>query len=839
MAGWSTSWCANALNSDDQYIMINSRPVGQVADPATWLALEIPTLLQKIASLATSRAGADMVMGLVPCQDLPTIERRQDRLSQLRGLLEQGQAPAINALDEVEPLLDRLAVSGAFLLPPELLLMADFLDSLQGVVGFLNNSGPDGPAPDAPYNELARLANQMAPLPGVSKDLRKLVGPGNSVSSQASVELARIRRELARKRDALRLALGGLLQKDEFSGIFSDQIITQRADRFVLPVKSDAKGRMAGIIHDTSGTGATCFVEPLEAIEGNNQLALLLRQEKEEEERILRAASATLAKDLEALKQNHACLIKLDCLLAQAHFCNKLECHQPRLSAGGEISLYRARHPLLAWLGITQPGKKVVPVEISMAADKKVLVISGANAGGKTATLKTMGLLTVMAMCGMHVPCAENSRLVVFKRILAEIGDEQSLDLALSTFTAHASRLAAMVKQADDNALFLIDEIGGGTDPNEGAALALAVLKWLQDAGGRVMCTTHYHRLKAYASTTPGVENVSVSFEEASGQPTYQLHYGLAGFSGALTVSKTLGFPEELLELAREQLDRSESQTIALLHEAHQAREKAGQEYMKASAELLRAKEASQEAGLLLKSAKERQAGALAEGKRKVREMIRRFEQRLEKTLGKIEQANKEEQKISLGRARQELYEARRVCQEEMESALAPRPERPKPAPIGFSITEGQAVRLLNLQQHGVVMETPRPGQNLVPVAVGVKGVRIMAELNQLAPADKSAVNNGSPSTPVAVRVEAGAGSGLALELVGMRVDDALDKLDKALDEAVLAGRSGLEIIHGVGSGRLKAAVREYLGSHPFVAGYSSPANRPGSAGITQVTFKD
>lgn len=803
----------------------------QVADEQTLVALEFFTLLEKIASLARSRAGKAMVMGLRPCQDLPTVQRRLQRLSQLLQLLQENTSPSISSLDEAAPLLDRLAVQGAFLLPLELLVMADFLDSLEGVLNFLTSQAQDE------YNELARLANQLAPQPKLAGQLRRLVGPGNSVSSQASVELGRIRRELGRNRDHLRLTLGGLLQKEELAGVFSDQIITQRAERFVLPVKSDAKGRLAGIIHDTSGTGATCFVEPLEAIEANNHLALLLRREKEEEERILREASASLAQDLDVLKRNQAVLVKLDCLLAQAVFCHKLECVQPRL--GNEITLYKARHPLLAWRALQQPQKPVVPVNINIPADKKVLVISGANAGGKTAALKTMGLLTLMVMCGIHIPCDGNSRIMAFNKLLAEIGDEQSLDLALSTFTAHASRLAYMLKQANDKTLLLIDEIGGGTDPNEGAALALAVLKWLQDAGSRVMCTTHYHRLKAWAATSPGVENVSVAFEERSGQPTFQLHYGLAGFSGALKVSESLGFPPGLLELARQQLEDSESETIALLQQAHQAREKAGQEFMKASAQMLRASQDRQQATDLLKTAQQRQAGALAEGKRKVREMIRRFEQRLEKTLAKTEQARQEGQAVSLGRARQELYEHRRQYQQEMEAALLPIEEKQLET-RAFSLQAGQPVRLLHLEQTGTLMESPKPGQSLVAVAVGVKGVRIMVQLNQLAPlsqAEAQQAGDGKAQVMPSIRVQAMADEGLALDVVGMRVEDALDKVDKALDKAILAGRTSLEIVHGMGTGRLKAGIREYLASHPFVAGYSSPANHSGS--ITQVKLKD
>ena len=809
----------------------------QVADVQTWTVLEFPILLEKVSSLAGSNAGRHMVMELKPNPDLAVVGRRLQRLSLVRVLLEHLPAPDLAAIDEVKPLFSRLSVQGAFLLPAELLLVADFLNSLDGVLNFLE--GADSRqlqlehAGEA-YNEVARLANQMAPLPQMVKDLRRIVGVGNSVSSQASVELGRIRREMNRRRDSLRLTLGGLLQREDLASVFSDQLITQRAERFVLPVKTDAKGKLAGIIHDTSGTGATCFVEPMEAVEGNNQLALLLRQEKEEEERILKEISGRLAVELAVLQRNRQCLVKLDCLLAQARFCQKLECVTPSLSKSGEIALHKARHPLLAWRALSRPDKPVVPIMLNVGYDKRALVISGANAGGKTAALKTLGLLTFMAMCGMQVPCAQHSKLAVFQKVIAEIGDEQSLDLALSTFTAHATRLAYMVKNANEHTMLLIDEIGGGTDPNEGAALALAVLKWLQKSRSCILCTTHYHRLKAYAAMTPGVENVSVAFAPGSGNATYQLHYGLAGFSGALQVSKNMGFPPALLEMAGQEMDEGESQTIALLHQAHEAREKAEDEFRQASSQLLQARQTKEEANALLKTARLRQAGALAEGKRKVREMIRRFEQRLEKILHKVEEAEAKGERVSLGRAKQELYEARRQYQEEMENALLPQEEKPKITTTrSFELQAGQRVRLLNLEQDGVLMETPKPDQALAPVAVGVKGVRIMARVNQLAPLTMApgftaAVDN-------QVRVQATASDGLALNLVGMHVDDAIDKLDKALDQAVMGGRNQVEIIHGLGTGRLKNAIREYLNLHPFVAGYHAPANRSGSITIAQL----
>jgi DNA mismatch repair protein MutS2 len=610
-----------------------------IFDAPSAAALEFPTLLGKIASLARSQAGAEMCASLRPSSHLPTVERRLKRLALLSAMLEQTPAPDLSGIDESAPLLERLKAEGAYLLPGELLRIADFLHSAENAARFLASTCEEeaDPHPESGRREVERLANQIVPLPRMAGELRQMVGAGNSLNSSASPALARIRREIAHSRQHLRQKLGALLQRDDLAGAFSDQLITQRADRFVVPVKTGAKNRVEGIIHDASASGSTCFVEPLEAVESNNQLALLLRQEKEEEERILRRTASRLRQELSLLTDNRRCLIKLDCLLAQAAFCLRLECSSPRLSAGGEIDLIKARHPLLAWRFAAQAGRPAIPIAIKVEPGKRILVISGANAGGKTAALKTLGLLTLMAMCGMSVPCAAGSRVIIFRKVLAEIGDEQSLDLALSTFTAHAGRLAWMVGQADENSLLLIDEIGGGTDPAEGAALALAVLQWFERAGSYVLCTTHYHRLKAYAAMSGQAENVSVSLYPQGGEPAYQLRYGLAGFSGALEVSAGLGFPPELIAAARREIDESESRTIALLHEAHAAKNKAGEELLQAASLSLAAAKEREEAAALLRNARQRQAGALAEGKRKVRELIRRFEQRMEKTLTRIE----------------------------------------------------------------------------------------------------------------------------------------------------------------------------------------------------------
>ncbi|MCB2193248.1 MAG: Smr/MutS family protein [Deltaproteobacteria bacterium] len=798
------------------------------ADAQTLAVLELGPLLERVASLSVSPLGAERVRALRPCPDLAVVGRRQRRLSQLRQLMEEEGRPSLDGLEDVRPLLNRLGPVGAFLVPEELEVMADFLSAAARAYSFL------APAEER-MDELFRLANQITPLPELAKEIRRVVGPGHSVSSKASPELARVRREANRARERLRGELMGLVHYESLSAAFSDQVVTQRSGRFVVPVKADAKGRVAGIIHDTSGSGATCFVEPLSAVEGNNQLALLSRREREEEIKVLMAVAQRLAEQSQALSENIKAMAKLDCLLAQARFAERLECAEPVITDAGEVELIKARHPLLAWRAAGQKGQ-CVPINLQVSPQQRLLVISGANAGGKTATLKTLGLITLMVMCGLHAPLERGSRVAVFNAVAAEIGDEQDLDRDLSTFTAHAGRLAKMVNQAGPSSLFLIDEIGGGTDPSEGSALATAVLDWLGSKGSMVLATTHFHRLKAYATLHENAQNVSVSFDKATGEATYQLHYGAPGFSDALAVAARLGFPPEILQAAETELDQAERQTVALLREAEQTRQEARQERAAASADRLAAKGEREKAKELKRQAAQERAGALAEGKRRVREVAKRFEGDLAELLGQTQEKQKEQGNLREGAVRQELYQARREALAQVDAtAAAPETDKPKGEETDLAgLKEGDAVELTSLGQTGVLLESPAPGRDTVPVSVGVAGVRVMVPLTEIKPLPAGAhTQPKGKAKSKGVSVQASAGEGLDLNLIGKRVEEALPLVDKALDQALLAGRSEIRVVHGMGTGRLRAAVREYLSGHPAVSSFRAGQRGEGGAGVT------
>ncbi|MGD9124459.1 MAG: hypothetical protein PVG60_05165, partial [Desulfarculaceae bacterium] len=697
------------------------------ADSQTLSLLELPQLLTIASTLAQTPLGATRVQMLRPCLNPVAVARRLDRLTELRDLLSQTDPPDLGRVKDLKPLFDRLQVEGALLLPEELEAVGAFLGAVGSAASFLDQADPQG-------SGLARLRNVITPLPAVRKRLQQIVGPGHSVSSQASPALAGLRREANKSRERIRARLQDMMSRQDLAGVFSDQVITQRADRFVVPVKTDSKGRLQGIIHDTSGSGATCFVEPLDAVEDNNSLALLRRREQEEELRVLRETARQLASHLQVLRENQAALAKLDCLLAQAGLCNRLGAVRPELVTSGEIELSGARHPLLAWRALSGKGK-AVPIHFMMDSEHRALVLSGANAGGKTVALKTVGLMTLMTMCGLHIPCKLGSKISIFKRVLCEMGDEQDLGRDLSTFTAHAGRLRWMLKRSGPGTLILVDELGGGTDPEEGSALGMAVLERFIEQGARALCTTHFHRLKAFAASAPGVENVSVAFDQNTRRPTYQLHYGAPGFSDALAVSRGLGFPEELIERAEGLLDQSERQTVAFLQQAQQAWQEASAQREAARSQLLAAEEKHQQARKLLNQARQERAGALADGKRRVRQVAQRLQQRLEGLLARVSGPRQAEEPLKPGQVRQEFFSIRRQAMAEVKEAVVPLEENqgslPSSAP---DLKKGDQVRVTSLGKPGVLLESPKAGEDTVAVSVGVRGVRVLVPLAEIEP---------------------------------------------------------------------------------------------------------
>jgi len=797
-------------------------------DEHTLKVLELPQLLVQIASLASSSVGADFTRHLSPSVNLVDGKRRQRRLTQLRVLIAERGRPDLSGLIDLRQLFFRLNMDGSYLLLEEIIFVINFLDATTRAVKFLDGN-------EGRFDELFYLKSSLTHLPDVAFYLKQIVGTENFVASSASIELSRLRREQNITRENLRKRLNNLLNRDDLTEVFSDRIITQRVNRFVVPIRADAKKKLTGIIHDTSSSGFTYFIEPLEVISSNNKLALLCKQEREEEERILAKASRMLAVHQQKLQENLKVLIKLDSLLAQAEFCERLQCVEAVLNSVGQIEFLAARHPLLAWRSVQGCGE-VVPINICLGGGQQVLVISGANAGGKTAILKTVGLITLMVMCGLHASCLQQSRVALFSQILAEIGDDQSFDHNLSTFTAHAGRLSWMVQEAKIDSLVIIDEIGNGTDPGEGAALAIAVLDWLKKNKAKVFCTTHYHRLKAYAARAEGVENVSVAFSPISENPIFQPVYGLAGFSDALIICRSLAFPSALIKDAENQVDQSEAQTLAFMRQVRNMLDETQTVCVAAKVDRIVAIAEREQIQIMLKVVRRKQTGIMLDGKHRVREVALHMEKRLENLFERASYMqheininnyiNKVKRDVVLrpGKIRQEFYAERKKALRKVEATALSRSQLTDSKIYSTALNElyilkaGDLVELINLGgQQGILLENPHPKLEKLSVSVGSGGVRVMVSMNELRPLFKDGfIKQKHKKSSSSFSIQTNMSDSFKLNIIGITINDALSKIDEALEQAFLARKTYLKV-YGVTTSQLCTAVCNFLDTHSYV----------------------
>lgn len=730
--------------------------------------LEFFPFLEILKTFAATEVGQAVCSALRPLGDKAGIELRLQETAEARRILEEEGPPPFSGALEIRPLLSRARAEGAVLLPEELLSVHSTLAASSRIRRFLQK------APSR-YPLLRRHGEALPETEGLRKRLKEAVGPRGEILDSASPELFRLRREISAARSRIRASLEALWARESLRKIFQDQILTLRKDRYVLAVKAECKNALPGIIHDQSQSRATFFVEPLETVEDNNDLALLLQDEKEEERRILLELTARIREEAGAIALAVDLIGRLDAVFAKAGYALRAGAVSPALNEEGEWDLRRARHPLL------DPAA-TVPVHLRLEKGQSALILTGANTGGKTVALKTLGLLTAMAQSGIPIPAQEGSRVAVVRKIFADIGDEQSLRDNLSTFSAWIRALVRVVGEADASSLVLLDEVGGGTDPAEGAALAMAVIDRLRSRGAKTAVTTHLHLLKAYGSLHPDVVNVSVEVNPDTLRPTYRLIYGRPGESYALFMAAKYGLPGELIEQARAYLgegdrktgellaalERSQQEWELKLREAEGLRGQAEADRERARAILLRAEEEEQER---LRKARDESHEVIREAREELRQLIREFKARGAREVHLLERAVREK-----------------------EVAL----ERSFPAKGGGP-------------------ETGPPQKNLWPG--GINGRKQGPDQ----PFGSGSLFYEIPSASREVKI------------VGLRVEEALPLVDKAIDEAFLGGLRELEVIHGAGTGRLRRAVREHLQRHDFVENFAPGGPGRGGDGVTVV----
>jgi DNA mismatch repair protein MutS2 len=782
-------------------------------------ALEFPQVLQLLVQEAVTPPGRAAAAAVRPSADPEVVASEceltleADLYLKRRGHLPFGIVP------DVDPILDRLAVDGAVLAPLEVLDILGLLKSARGVKSELTACRPEFP----------RLWDQARDLPELGNLTRFLDGkiaPSGELEDHASDDLRAVRQDLRRRNEQLRKVLDTIVARPEVTRALQEDFVSLRSERHVIPIRSEARGALHGIVHGVSGSGATVYVEPLETVELNNGIVTLKDQETEEVRRLLREYTELLRSRLAEIRAVRGIVGRLDLLMARARLGRSMHAVPAAIAQDGALGLEGARHPLLE-AGLCSQGGRIVPLDLSLAGETRVLVISGPNTGGKTVALKTVGLLCLMAQSGMLVP-ADGARLPLFRRISIDIGDRQSIQDGLSTFSARMKNVAVIVRKMEPPALTLLDEVGTGTDPEEGVALAIAIIDHFRRLGATVIATTHLEPLKAYAASTPGCANAAMQFDATGSVPTYRLAAGVPGRSGGLEIAEKLGLPAAILDAARAlrgDEGRRVEEYLARLEEM--SRELTGR--LRAADDersRLERERADLLADLVARERRQRLAVA-AEVELALRNLREEGERYLESLT---------DRELSLRMRREEAKaaaplraEARRILRD-----LGAK-QSPDRAPLP-AIRPGSKVRIEGVGVDGVVESIV--GDRMIVMARGKRLTVPRADC--LIASAHPGGPEGSHPLPAGVTLhrrpqeEASAD----LHLRGRTVDDAMVLVDKFLDDAYLANLSPVRLVHGVGSGRLRKAILDLLEKHPHVEGFEGAHQDEGGQGVTIVRLK-
>ncbi len=785
-------------------------------DEATLRVLEFDKIRRLIAGFTVSGPGRELGMELCPLAGEEDVRRSLDETSEVVIVQNERGYPPIGGNHDLRGHLRQLRTEGAFLLPDALLEILSSIEAARACRRYFAEAGR------APL--LSERCRDLAGIDPLRRELKMAIGARGEILDSASFELGEIRQRLRRTRERIRALLEGMLGDDRLAGAFQDRIITERGGRYVVPVRADHRGQIEGFVHDESSSGQTLFVEPARALKDNNELQALRREEQREEERILRRLAAGVGESAVDLAANQVILAHLDLRSAAARFAVLTEAVAPQIVEQPQIRLREARHPLLLLEadGTSRSGE-AVPVDLLLGREREVLVISGPNTGGKTVALKTLGLLVVMVRCGLPVPCHRDSRLHLFARVYADIGDEQSIEENLSTFSGHLTRIRRILREADGDSLVLLDEAGTGTDPAEGGALAMAVLDSLRARGARAVVTTHLNLIKGYALLHDGVENAAVEFDLQTLRPTYRLHYGIPGASSAFTIARTLGLPPDVLERAEGYLGEGEKEGLELLEQLNSKMRSLESDLEETRRLKEQARQEREKRKKLLDEIETRRQAILDKAVRRAEQVVRDAESKVKQVLKEASSAG-----ASPAQAARLTHDVRQVRSELAEKKPeAPRGKKPRDVQLG---------ELLRIPSLGTEGEVVKVAGGEVELSVQGKRLRLpLTSLEQFRPPRFSRARGGVRS--VRSHVER-SGFQPVLKLVGERVDEALARTERFLDDALLHEVREVEIVHGAGEGVLRRAVRAFLAGQRQVVSFHAADTARGGDNVTIVELR-
>ncbi len=783
--------------------------------------LEFDKISARLEEEASSFRGRQLCRRLKPMTDLNKIDTYQEQTAAAFTRIVRKGRISFGDAAPIEESMKRLEIGGALSIS-ELLRISRLLSNTARVKSYGRHDTQEDSA-----DCLDAYFDQLEPLTPLTNEIDRCIISEDEISDDASPALKKIRRSIGGINDRVHSTLTGLVN-GSLRSYLQDPIITMRGDRYCLPVKAEYRSQVQGLIHDQSSTGSTLFIEPMAVVKLNNDLKELYAREQEEIQVILADLSQEAAQYIEEIRADYRALTDLDFIFARGALALSMNASRPILNEEGRIRIREGRHPLL-------DPKKVVPITVSLGEDFTLLIITGPNTGGKTVSLKTVGLFTLMGQAGLHIPAGDRSELAVFHQVYADIGDEQSIEQSLSTFSSHMTNIVSFLKKVDERSLVLFDELGAGTDPTEGAALAIAILSHLHKRGIRTMATTHYSELKVYALSTPGVENACCEFDVESLRPTYRLLIGIPGKSNAFAISGKLGLPDYIIEDAKKRLSEQDISFEDLLSDLESSKRTIEKEREEIAAYRREAEDLKKQARERQEKLDEQRERILREANEKANAILREAKEVADETIKNFRKFGKEN--ISASEMEKERERLRQKIKDtSAASSLKVQKQKKAYKPSDFKL--GESVKVLSMNLTGTIASRPDSRGNLT-VQMGI----LRSQVNI---SDLEIIEEPSPYTPKKLsrtsRGKIGMSKSLSvspeINLLGRTVDEAVAELDKYLDDALLSHLDTVRIVHGKGTGALRKGIHEYLRRQKHVKSYRLAEFGEGDAGVTIVELK-
>ena len=784
--------------------------------------LELPVVLEMLASLAVSDAAKEKCRGLSPVCQLEEAVRLQEETQSARERLGLYGSPSFSGVKDVSRALNR-ADHGGVLNTRELLDVADLLTASRRVAEYDRDRQGEKTVLDHLFSALH--TNKF-----LEDKIRGAILDEETIADSASPELADIRRKMRLAASKGRQILQRIISSPSYAKVLQEALITQRDGRFVVPVKAECKGSIPGLVHDISSSGATLFVEPMGVVQANNELKELQAREEKEIDRILRILSGECAAQMMNILYDYDILVHLDVIFARGQLSYRMNAAKPILARRGGIVLRRARHPLL-------DQAKAVPISLELGNSYDTLVITGPNTGGKTVTLKTIGLLTLMAQCGLQIPADDGCRLRVFDRVLADVGDEQSIEQSLSTFSAHMSNTVEILRQADENSLLLFDELGAGTDPVEGAALAIAIIQNGRSKGSLIAATTHYAEMKTFAMTTAGVENASCEFDVATLRPTYRLLIGIPGKSNAFAISRRLGLDEEVIAAAKAQMDSESIRFEDVLTQLEEKRQRLEKAQVEADRLWQQSQEDARKARTFREQMEKAKENARSKGENEARRIVRQAQQQVDEIFAELDELRRKMQQQADFQAINDAKVSARKHMNAAQEALHLREETPEPETPSRPIAAGDRVELPGVRTAATVVQVNGDG-SLVLQAGKMKMTAKPGQVRLIEGQPQVKKQAAAPKTGPAPTLHLERRASSELDIRGYETLEAESVVENYLDAAVMAKLETVTIIHGKGTGALRKAVHEILRRSKAVKSFRLGRYGEGEAGVTVVELK-